>query len=168
MNRVEKQEFVESLSVQLKEAKLVVITQQTGLTVQESTTLRSKMREGEASFRVVKNNLARIAVKEVGLEEMGPYLKGPAALAFSKDPINAAKVAVKYAKENSKLVIVAGMLEGKFLDANSVKALATLPSLDELRAKILGVLMAPATKLACIIKEPGSQVARVISSYSKQ
>ncbi|MEI8321092.1 MAG: 50S ribosomal protein L10 [Alphaproteobacteria bacterium] len=168
MNRTEKTEFVGSLSDQLKAATLVVVTQQSGLTVEESTDLRIKMREADASFRVVKNSLARIAVKDVGLDSVGAYLKGPTALAFSKSPVDAARVAVKYAENNDKLIIIAGMLEGKFLDAHSIKALAKLPSLAELRAKILGVIMAPATKLACTIKEPGSQVARVIASYSKQ
>lgn len=167
MNRVEKQEFVDSLSLQMKEASLVVLTQQTGLTVEESTDLRSKMREAGASFRVVKNSLARIAANEMGLHLIECYLKGPSALAFSKDPIGAAKVAVKYAEGNPKLVVIAGMLQGKLLDAQSVESLAKLPSLDELRAKILSVVMAPATKLAAIIQEPGSQVVRAISAHSK-
>lgn len=168
MNRSEKREAVTHLSDSLKNSSLVVVTQPKGLTVEESSALRSRMREGQASFHVVKNSLARIAAKEQGFEEISSSFKGPVALAFSKDPVSAAKVAVSYAEENPKLTVLSGLLDGKFLDATSIKALAKLPSLEELRAKILGVIMAPASKLARTIKEPSAQVVRVVSSYSKK
>ncbi len=168
MNRVEKREFVASLREDLGSAALVVVTHQSGLTVEESTDLRCKMRDAGASFRVVKNSLARIVVRDTNLSAIEPHLKGPSALAFSKDPVVAARVAVSFVDGNPKLSVVAGILQGKLLDAQAVHALAKLPSLDELRSKIMGLLMAPATKLATIISEPGASVARVVLSYSKK
>ncbi len=168
MNRIEKREFVTSLREELGSAALVVVTHQSGLTVEESTDLRCKMRDAGASFRVVKNSLARIVVRDSDFSVIESHLKGPSALAFSKDPVVAARVAVSFIDENPKLSVVAGVLQGKLLDAQAVHALAKLPSLDQLRAKLLGLLMAPATKLATVISEPGASVARVVSSYSKK
>lgn len=166
MDRQQKQAFVEELSNNLKTASLVVVTRQSGMTVSESKDLRAKMRAAGASFKVVKNTLARIAIKDTKFESLSDHLKGPAALAASEDPVAAAKVAVEYMNDNEKFQVISGVLDDKVLELADVKALAKLPSLDELRAKIVGAISAPATKLATLIKEPGAGVARVVSSYA--
>ena len=168
MNKEQKQIFIEELSSSLQDASLVVVTRQIGLTVSESTELRNKMRAAGASYKVVKNTLAKIAVQGTRFEGLGEYLHGPAALAMSADPIAAAKVAVEYMNNNDKFQVVSGVLNEKFLDLAAVKALAKLPSLDVLRATLLGVIMAPATKVATVIREPGASVARVISAHAKK
>jgi large subunit ribosomal protein L10 len=122
------------------------------------------MRENQAEFKVLKNTLAQIAVKDTALDGLTPLLKGPTALAYSADPIAAAKVIVKFANTNDKLKVVGGYLNGQLLSEASVKALATLPSLDELRGTLIGLIQAPATKLARLAKEPGACVARVLSA----
>ena len=167
MNYEQKREFVESLRKDLTVANLVLITNQSGLTVDESTELRSKMREAGANFKVVKNTLARLAVEGSKLSGMKDYFKGPTAVAFSEDSIAAARVVVDYIKTNSKLSIVAGMLGDKALDRTAIKSLASLPSLDVLRAKILGVLQASATGVATVINGPASGLVRVISAHSE-
>ena len=167
MNYEQKREFVESLKKDLTVANLVLVTNQSGLTVDESTELRSKMREAGANFRVVKNTLARLAVDGSKLSDMKAHFKGPTAVAFSEDSVAAARVVVDYIKTNSKLSIVAGMLGDKALDQTAIKSLASLPSLDVLRAKILGVLQAPATGVATVINGPASGLVRVISAHSE-
>jgi large subunit ribosomal protein L10 len=168
VNKKQKQVFIENLSEDLQKASLVIVSHQKGLTVSESTELRNKMRAAGASFKVVKNTLAKIAVKGTKFEGLTEYLQGPAVLAISVDPVAAAKVAVEYMNDNDKFQVVSGVLDEKFLDLAAVKALAKLPSLDVLRATLLGVILAPATKLATVIKEPGASVARVISAYAKR
>jgi len=165
VDRNEKQEFVSSLRDSLKGMKLVVVTQQSGLTVTEVTVLRSKMREAGAHYKVIKNTLARLAVQDTPVAPLGDYFKGAIALAFSEDPIAAAKVAVEFAKANKKVQIIAASLEGKFLDASSVDALACLPSLDELRGMLVGLLKAPLSKIARTVKEPAGQLARLAAAY---
>ncbi|MFN7663154.1 MAG: 50S ribosomal protein L10 [Alphaproteobacteria bacterium] len=167
MNYTEKREFVESLKGNLAAANLVLITSPSGLTVEESGALRAKMREAGANFKVVKNTLARLAVEGSQFEPMKDHFNGPAAVAFSEDSVAAAKVVVTYMETNPKLSIVAGMLGSKVLDKSAIMALAKLPSLDTLRAQLLGVLQAPATKVATVINEPASGLARVISAYGK-
>jgi large subunit ribosomal protein L10 len=168
VNKEQKQVFIESLSEDLQKASLVIVSHQKGLTVSESTDLRNKMRAAGASFKVVKNTLAKIAVKGTKFEGLTAHLNGPAVLAFSVDPIAAAKIAVEYMNDNDKFQVVSGVLDENFLDLAAVKALAKLPSLDVLRATLPGVILAPATKLATVIKEPGASVARVISAYAKR
>ncbi|MDC0349033.1 50S ribosomal protein L10 [Alphaproteobacteria bacterium] len=167
MNYEQKREFVESLKKDLTVANLVLVTSQSGLTVDESTELRSKMRDAGANFRVVKNTLARLAVDGSKLSGMKDYFKGPTAVAFSEDSVAAARVVVDYIKTNPKLSIVAGMLGDNALDQTEVKSLASLPSLEVLRAKILGVLQAPATSVATVINGPASGLVRVISAHSE-
>lgn len=167
MDRQQKKDFIEELSGSLEGASLAVVTRQSGMTVEESKELRARMREAGASFKVIKNTLAKIAIKGTQFEGLTDDLSGPAALAISKDPVAAAKVAVEYMNDNDKLEVVSGVLDAQVLDLAGVKALAKLPSLDELRAKILGVIAAPATKLATVVKEPGASVARVVSAYAK-
>jgi large subunit ribosomal protein L10 len=164
MNRNEKQTLVDSVKQTLQESSLIVVVQQSGLTVSNATDLRRRIRAEGAEFRVVKNTLLRLVVKETSLEGLTSFFKGPTAIAFSKDPIVAAKIIAKYAQENPKLSIVGGCMNGTILDASGIKALATLPSLDELRGKMVALISAPATKLAILLKEPAARVARVISA----
>lgn len=166
MDRNEKQEFVSSLRSSLEGKSLVVVTQQTGLTVAEVTDLRAKMRGAGANYKVIKNTLARLAVQDTPIAPLGDYFKGAIALAFSEDPIAAAKIAVDFAKTNKKVQILAASLDGKLLDAANVNALAQLPSLDELRAKLIGLLQAPLSKIARTVIEPAAQLARLAAAYS--
>ncbi len=168
MDRSQKKELVSSMREALQEAKLVVVTQQHGLTVEQATDLRRRMRDSQAQFKVLKNTLAQIAVKETPLEGISHLFKGPTALAFSQDPIGAAKAAVKFAEANEKLIVLGGYMDGQVLSPSSIKALATLPSLDELRSKLVAVISAPATKVAVLLKEPAAKVARVLAAKSAQ
>lgn len=168
MNRTEKQEMIESVHAKLKAASTMVVTQYRGLTVAEMTDLRRKMRAGGASFKVAKNRLVKLAAKNTNFETVTDMLKGPTAVAFSADPVAAAKGVVEFAKNNEKLVIIGGMYDGKALDVAAIQNLAKLPSLDELRAKIVGMLKTPATRIACVLQAPGGQVARVIAAKAKK
>lgn len=164
MDRSQKEELVSQMRDNLQKATSVIVARQVGLTVAEVTQLRRNMRGAGAEFKVLKNTLAQIAVKGTTLEGMNSYLQGPTALGYSQDPVAAAKVLSKFAESNDKLSIIGGFLDGQVLDANAVKALANLPSLNELRSKIIGVLSAPATKLAILAKEPARRVAYVIAA----
>lgn len=168
MNRTDKQAFIASLKESVAEAELLVVTQQSGLTVTEASALRSQIRDAGASYRVVKNTLGRIALNETKFAGASEYLKGPSAIAYSKDPVAAAKAVVDFAKQNDKLEVVSGSLGGKILQKQDVEALAKLPSLDELRAKLLSTISAPAQKVVAVVNAPGSQVAQVVSAYSKK
>ncbi len=168
MDRSEKQQLVTSLHQTLKTAELVVITQQSGLTVAEVTNLRRQMRQAGAGFKVTKNRLARLALEGTKFEGLKSMFTGPTAIAYSADPIAAAKVAVTYANSNDKLKIVGGAMGSQVLDPSGVKALATLPSLDELRSKIIGVLAAPATKVAAVLQAPAAKLARVLNAYASK
>lgn len=168
MNRTEKQELIASLHETLKTAELVVITQQTGLTVAEVTNLRRQMRQAGAGYKVTKNRLARLALEGTQFEGLKSLFTGPTAIAYSADPVAAAKVAVTYANSNEKLTIVGGAMGSQVLDSAGVKALATLPSLDELRAKIVGILQTPATRVASVLQAPAGQLARVFNAYASK
>jgi large subunit ribosomal protein L10 len=144
---------------------VVVVTRNLGLTVAQSTDLRLKMRDAGAQFKVAKNRLALIALEGSRYQPIGELLKGPTALATSTDPVAAAKIAVDFAKTNDKLEIVGGAMGDIMLDAAGIKALAALPSLDELRGTIIGLIQAPATKIARTVGEPGAQLARVLGAY---
>ena len=168
MDRSHKEALVTSLHEQLSDITCVVITHQTGLTVAEVTDLRSRMRAAGANFKVTKNRLARIALTGTKFERLSSLFTGPTAIAFSRDPVAAAKVAVEFANKNEKLTIIGGGLDEQQLDAAGVKALATLPSLDELRAKLLGMLQTPATRIASVLQAPGGQVARVLGAYARK
>jgi large subunit ribosomal protein L10 len=146
----------------------VVVTHQTGLTVAEVTDLRRRMRDAGASFKVTKNRLARRAFAGTKFEQISPMFTGPTAIAYSRDPVAAAKIAVEFANRNQKLQIVGGSLGDRQLDAEGVKSLATLPSLDQLRAKLVGLLQAPAGRLAAVLQAPGGQLARVLDAYAKK
>lgn len=166
MDRLEKQGLVSEMREILLQAGVVVVTRQVGLTVAEETNLRRRMRESKAEYKVLKNTLAQIAVKDTQLEGITGMLEGPTALSFSVDPIAAARAVVKFANDNDKIKVVGGYMDGRVLSESDVKALATLPSLNELRSKLIAIVLAPATKLAILLKEPGTRVARVISAKS--
>ena len=166
MDRAQKSEQVAELKQVFNESGAVVITRNLGLTVAQSTDLRNRMRDAGARFRVAKNTLALIAVEGTTYAPISDMLSGPTALATSTDPVSAAKVAVDFAKTNPKFEIVGGAMGDTLLDVNGVKALAELPSLDELRAKIVGLIQAPASKIARTINEPGAQLARVIGAFA--
>ncbi|MGI4798026.1 MAG: 50S ribosomal protein L10 [Janthinobacterium lividum] len=166
MNRTEKHEFVTSLASVFAETSMVVVTQNKGLTVAEVSDLRRKMRVGGATFKVAKNRLAVLALEGSSFDGIAPMLKGPTALAWSKDPVAAAKIAVDFAKTNDKLVILGGALGSQTLDAAGVKALADLPSLDTLRGRLVGMLQTPATRIASVLQAPAGQLARVFGAYA--
>ncbi len=166
MDRTEKAETIESLKADFAKCSLIVVAHYTGLTVAELTDLRRRMRKGEASFRVTKNRLARIAIKDTRFAGLDGLFTGPTGVALSHDPVAAAKVATQYAKDNEKFVILGGGLGNQVLDPDGIKALATLPSIESLRGRLLGLIVAPATRIAGILQAPGGQLARVIAAHA--
>jgi large subunit ribosomal protein L10 len=165
VNRSEKAEAIAELNQIFKDASLMVVTRQSGLTVQEVTDLRRKVRAAGASYKVAKNRLTLRALEGTPYKGLGSLFKGPTAIAYSKDPVAAAKVIAAFAKDNEKLTIVGGAMGENTLDVAGVQALATLPSLDALRARIIGLLQAPATKVAGVLQAPAGQLARVFGAY---
>lgn len=168
VDRTEKQAFVTEMNGVFKETAVVVVAHYSGLTVAQMQDLRKQMREAGANVRVTKNRLTKIALEGTDVASIAPLLKGPTILAYSDDPIAAPKVAAAFAKTNDKLVILGGAMGTTALDANGVNALATLPSLDELRAKIVGLVNAPATKLAQLANAPAAKLARVFGAYANK
>lgn len=166
MNKAEKIEFISSLRESLSAASLVVVVQQNGLNVSEMGALRTKIREHSAHLKVTKNTLARLTVEGTDQKGLMPFFSGPMALAYSVDPIAAAKVMVEFSKENDKLQVIGGYLNGVILDVTAVQHLASLPSLDTLRGKIVGLISTPARNLASLAQAPGSQLARVIQAFA--
>ena len=166
MDRAEKVEAVASLQQAFAGSGAVVVAHYAGLSVSEFESLRRQMKQAGGQVKVAKNRLAKLALKETDVADISGILTGPTVLAYSEDPITAPKVAKKFADSNSKFVILGGAMGSTGLDADGVKALADLPSLDELRAKLAGLLVQPATNIARLAKEPGASVARVISAYS--
>ena len=166
MDRSQKADLVAELKSVFSETSVVVVTRNLGLTVAQSTDLRLRMRDAGAQFKVAKNRLALIALDGTRYSGIGDLLKGPTALATSGDPVAAAKVAVDFAKTNDRFEIVGGAMGDTVLDVDGIKALAALPSLDELRATIIGIVQAPASKIARTINEPGAQLARIFSAYA--
>lgn len=166
MDRSQKADAVAQLNAVFNEVGVVVVTRNLGMTVAQSTDLRGKMRDAGATYKVAKNRLAKLALKDtdyVGLDDM---LTGPVGLAWSNDPVAAAKAAVEFAKSNDKLEIVGGSMGSVVLDEAGIKALASMPSLDELRAKLIGLVNAPATKIAQVVTAPAAKVARVFAAYA--
>ena len=168
MDRTQKEALVASLNGIFGSVNLVVVTRPLGLSVAEATELRRQMRDAGARYKVSKNRLTRLALKGTRFEPLTDLMSGPTAIAYSEDPIAAAKVAVKYSEGNSKLEIVGGVLFEETLDVAAVNRLAKLPSLDELRAKIVGMLNTPATRIAGVLQAPGGQVARVVQAHAQQ
>ncbi|MBX6427232.1 MAG: 50S ribosomal protein L10 [Variibacter sp.] len=167
MNRAEKSELVAALQEVFRTTGVVVVCHYAGLTVAQMTALRRQMRAAGASVKVAKNRLAKIALEGTDVASIARHLKGPTLLAYSGDPVAAPKVAIDFAKANENLVILGGAMGKTALDPDGVKALATLPSLDELRAKLVGLIQAPATKVAQVVNAPAAKVARVLAAYAK-
>ena len=168
MDRAEKKEAVASLHDTFNKASVVVVAQYSGLTVAQMQRLRKQMKQAGARVQVAKNRLAKIALNGTDVVAIGPLLKGPTLIAYSSDPVAAAKAAVGFAKDHEKFVILGGAMAKTALDVEGVKSLATLPSLDELRAKLIGLLVAPATKIAQLTTAPAAKVARVVSAYANK
>ena len=168
MDRSQKTQAVAELNSTFNEVAVVVVTRNLGMTVKQSTDLRNKARAAGASYKVAKNRLAKIAIEGTDYAVLADLLTGPTALSYSTDPVAAAKVVSDFAKTNDKLEIVGGAMGSMLLDAEGVKALASLPSLDELRGKIVGLLQAPASKLAAITQAPAAQLARVFNAYAEK
>jgi len=167
MDRSQKAESVASLNAVFNEVGVVVVTRNLGLTVAQSTQLRTKIREAGASYKVAKNRLAKLAIQDTDYAGIGDLLTGPTAIAASVDPVAAAKVVVEFAKTNDKLEIVGGSMGAQVLTPEGVKALASMPSLDELRATLIGLVQAPATKIAQLTTAPAAKLARVFGAYAK-
>ena len=165
MHRQQKEQVVEALHETFSSASSIVVAHQKGLTVAQMTDLRGRMREAGAGFKVTKNRLAKLALDGTPYEGMADLFSGPTTVAYSDDPVSAAKVAVKYASDNDKYEVVGGGLDGKALSVAEVKALASLPGIDELRAKIVGMIATPATRLAQVTAAPAGQLARVFGAF---
>ena len=166
MDRTEKREFVASLAAVFAETSMVVVTRNSGLTVAEVTALRRRMREAGANFKVAKNRLALLALEGTKFDGIKPLLTGPTALAWSRDAVAVSKAAVEFARTNEKFAVLGGALGTQTLDAAGIKALSELPSLETLRAGLLGMLNTPATRIAGILQAPGGQIARVLAAFA--
>lgn len=168
MNRTEKADLVDSLRSTFEGSEVVVITHQTGLTVSEVEGLRSKVREAGAGYKVTKNRLARLALQGTRYENLSDLFTGPTSVTTSADPVAAAKVIVEFANSNDKVTIVGGGLGERALSVDEVKALAKTPSLDESRAKLVGLLQTPASRMVGVLVAPAGQVARVLAARGEQ
>ena len=168
MERAQKETIVAGLREVFESANLVVVTQFSGLTVAEATDLRNRMREAGAKFQVTKNRLALRALEGTAYKDIAELFTGATAIAYSQDAVAAAKVVVDYAKKNDKLVVIGGALGGDTLDVARVKALAALPSLDELRGQLVALIQTPATRIAGVVQAPAGQLARVLNAYSEK
>jgi len=168
MERAEKGEAITALNQVFKDTGTVVVAQYAGLTVADMTSLRGKMRAAGGGVKVAKNRLVKLALQGTDAVHIADLFKGPTVIAYSKDPVAAAKVSVDFAKTNEKLVILGGAMGKTNLNPDGVKALASLPSLDELRGKLVGMLQTPATRIAQIVAAPAAQVARVVGAYARK
>ncbi|WP_395330216.1 50S ribosomal protein L10 [Novosphingobium sp. BL-8H] len=166
MDRLQKADSVAQLNAVFNEVGVVVITRNLGMSVAQSTALRGKIREAGATYKVAKNSLAKLAIADTDYVGIGDFLSGPTAIATSVDPVAAAKAVVDFAKTTDKIEIVGGAMGSQVLDAAGVKALASMPSLDELRAKLIGLVQAPATKIAQLQTAPAAKLARVFAAYA--
>ncbi len=168
MDRSQKEELVASLHRVFEEAAIVVVTHYSGLTVADMGDLRDRMRAEGASFKVTKNRLTRRALEGTKFEDLHDLFTGPTAIAYSENPVSAAKVAVNFAKDNDNLVVLGGAFGAERLDVDRIEVLAALPSLDELRAGFVGLINAPATRIVGVLQAPAGQVARVLGAYAAQ
>jgi large subunit ribosomal protein L10 len=168
VDRAEKKQCVDSLAGVFKSTSVVVVAHYSGLTVAQMQNLRKQMRVAGATVQVAKNRLVKIALQGSDVASISGLMRGPTLIAYSDDPVVAAKVAVAFAKENNKLVILGGAMGKTALNVEGVKSLATMPSLDELRAKLVGLIQAPATKLARLTTAPAAKLARVIAAYAEK
>tara|TARA_Y100001970_G_scaffold94944_1_gene119705 strand:- start:12340 stop:12858 length:519 start_codon:yes stop_codon:yes gene_type:complete len=168
VDRIQKEELVAAFNEAFSGATLVVVTSQNGLSVAQSTELRREMRDAGASFKVTKNRLTRLALKGTKFEHLSDLFNGPTAIAYSDDPVAAARIAVKFADSNDKFFVLGGGLDEQALDVSAVTALAKLPSLDELRGKLVGMIQTPATRIASVTQAPAGQLARVFSARAEK
>ncbi len=166
MDRTEKRAFVATLASVFAETSMVVVTQNKGMTVADVTKLRVQMRAAGATFKVAKNRLALLALDGTNFDGIKPLLKGPTALAWSRDAVAVSKAAIEFAKTNDKFVVLGGALGSQTLNADGIKALSELPSLDTLRAGLLGMIATPATRIAGVLAAPGAQIARVLAAFA--
>jgi large subunit ribosomal protein L10 len=166
VKRSEKKDFVDKLKEDFTNSASVIVAQYSGLTVKESESLRKEMRDNGAKFKVTKNRLTKLAISDTHFKSISELFKGPTAIAYSSDPVAPAKVAVSFEKKFENFKIIGGGYNGEQIDREKIDFLAKLPSLDELRGKIIGLISAPAQKIASIAIEPGSQIARLLSSKS--
>lgn len=168
MSRAQKEDEIKELNERFTNDELVVVTQYSGLTVSEMTDLRAQLRAEGASFKVTKNSLTKLAIKGTQFEQLGDLFTGPTGVASSQDPVAAAKVAHKFAKDHNKLIIIGGALGDMVLDAAGVEAIAKLPSLDEIRSKLVGLLQAPAQKIAGVLQAPARDLVGVTKAYGEK
>ena len=168
MDRAQKEELVVTLKRTLSEAGLVVVTHYRGISAVEAVELRRQIKDAGASFEVTKNRITRLALEGTTYEPLSDLFTGPTAIAYSKDPVAAAKAVVRYAKDNDKLVVLGGAMRETVFDEGGIKALAALPSLDEIRAKIVALLNMPATRLLGVLQAPAGQLARVLGAYASK
>jgi large subunit ribosomal protein L10 len=166
VERAEKREVVDALQSSFAGAGSIVVARNAGLTVADLETLRKQMKQAGGTVKVAKNRLAKLALKETDTADISALFTGPTVIAYATDPITAPKIAAAFADKNQKFEILGGAMGKTGLDANSVKALATLPSLDQLRATLAGMLKQPATRIASILQQPGGQIARVLSAHA--
>ena len=167
MKRSEKKEFVQKLKDEIDTSSSVIVAHYSGLTVEESDQLRSEMRSNGAKFKVTKNRLTKLALEQTQFKDIADLFTGPTAIAYSDDPVAPAKVAVSFEKKLEKFKIIGGAYDGEKIDLKKINFLASLPSMDELRGKIVGLVSAPAQKIASLMKEPAGQIARLVSAQSK-
>ena len=167
MSRAQKEQEIKDLNARFEGSEVVIITHYSGLDMPSITALRSELRENGASFKVTKNTLTKLAIKGTQYEQLGEQFTGPTGIATSQDPVAAAKVVAKFAKENDNLKIIAGAMGDVLLDEAAVKQLASLPSLDELRSKIVGLLVAPATQVARVLQAPAQAMVGVTQAYGQ-
>jgi large subunit ribosomal protein L10 len=168
VDRAAKQEQITELNGVFKASSVVVVAHYSGLTVAQMQTLRRQMKQAGAQVKVAKNRLAKIALEGTDVASIGSLLKGPTVIAYSGDPVAAPKVAIDFAKANEQFVILGGSMGKTALNPDGVKALASLPSLDELRAKIVGLIQAPATKIAQVVSAPAAKLARVVQAHASK
>jgi large subunit ribosomal protein L10 len=168
LDRTEKEALVGAMHASFEKTNLMVIAHYSGLNVAEMTDLRGQMRSAGASLQVAKNKLAKLALKGTKFENLENLFYGPTAIALSTDPVAAAKIVVKYSKKNEKLIVLGGALGDEQLDVEAVKSLAELPSITELRGKLVGLINAPASRLAAVIQSPAGQLARLLNAHSKR
>ena len=168
MKRSEKKDFVSELKEELKNSSSIIVSEYSGLTVKEIDDLRKEMRQNGAKFKVTKNRLTKLALEDTQFKNISDLFTGPTAIAYSEDPVAPAKVAVNFEKKFENFKIIGGGYDGEKMDNSKINFLATLPSMDELRGKILGLLSAPAQKIASVVKEPAGKMARMMSAQSKK
>ena len=166
MNKEQKKNYIEKMTTDIDKSEAVIVTHYQGLNMPQLDQLRKQMREHGILFKITKNRITKIAIKETPVKDLEKYFSGPTAAALSSDPITTAKILTKFAKSHDKLKIIAGFMDGKVLDQKEVAIIATLPSLEEARAKIVGILASPAQKLVSILLAPGSKIANLARAKS--